>query len=155
MLDLDEKFGTNPKAEIEGVWQELGGGAAVKVARLGNKEATRAYRKLPKAVRNAIDEGALDDSQAENFLAKYLAHNILKDWRGLQDGGKELPPYDPEVGQKVLRAKRRFREKIWSLAADDELFNVEPEEDAKNLPERSDGGSNTTLTPLKRSEGGN
>lgn len=155
MLDLDDKFGTNPKAEIEGVWQELGGGAAVKIARLGNKEAARAYRKLPKAVRNAIDEGALDDTQAEDFLAKYLAENILKDWRGLAENGKDLPDYTPEIGKQVLRRKRRFREKIWQLAADDDLFNVEAEQDAKNLPDRSSGGLSTTQTPSKLSAVGN
>lgn len=154
-LDLDDKFGSNPRAEIEGVWQELGDGAAVKVARLGNKEAARAYRKLPKAVRNAVNEGALDDTQAEFFIADYLSKHILKDWRGLSENGKPLSSYSPAVGAEVMKRKRRFRERIWELAADDDLFNVESEEDAKNLQERSDGGSITTLTPSKRSDAGN
>lgn len=153
-LDLSDKFGSNPKAEIEGVWQELGGGAAVKVARLGNKEARRAYRKIPKPIRNAIEDGSMDDSQAEGFLANYLAENILKDWRGLSDGGKDLPSYDPVVGANFLKRFRRFRERIWELSADDDLFNVEAEEDAKNLQELSTGTSGTMPTPLKPSAGG-
>ena len=150
-LDLGDKFGTNPKAEIEGVWQELGGGAAVKVARLGNKEAAKAYRKIPKAVRNMVDEGTMEGTQAESFLAGYLAENILKDWRGLAVEGVDLPSYSAVEGKKFMLRFRRFRERIWELSADDDLFNVEAEEDAKNSPKDFDGGSPTAPTPLKPS----
>jgi hypothetical protein len=44
---------------------------------------------------------------------------------------------------------RRFRERIWELSADDDLFNVEAEEDAKNLPKDFVGGSSTAQTPSK------
>ena len=150
-LDLGEKFGTNPKAEIDGVWQELGGEAAVKVARLGNKEAQRAYKKMPKAVRNMVDEGTMDGTQAESFLAGYLADNILKGWRGLAIDGKDLPDYSPEEGKKFMLRFRRFRERVWELAADDDLFNVEAEEDAKNLQGLSAGISGTTPMSSKPS----
>ena len=150
-LDLGEKYGSNPKAEIDGVWQELGGGAAIKVARLGNKEAQRAYKKMPKAVRNMVDEGTMDGTQAESFLAGYLADNILKDWRGLADGGKDLPDYTTEEGKKFMLRFRRFRERVWELAADDDLFNVEAEQDAKNLQGLSTGISDTTPMPSKPS----
>ena len=150
-LDLGEKFGTNPKAEIEGVWQELGGGAAVKVARLGNKEAAKAYKKIPKHIRNMVDEGTMEGTAAEAFLAGYLSANILKDWRGLMDNDEPLPSYSNDHGKKFMLKYRRFRERIWELAADDDLFNVEAEEDAKNLPKDFDGGSPTAPTPLKPS----
>lgn len=150
-LDLSDKYGTNPKAEITGVWQELGGGAAIKVARLGNKEAVRAYKKIPKAIRIAVDEGILEGTQAEAFLAGYLAENILKDWRGLMVDGKDLPKYDVMEGKKFMIRFRRFRERVWELSADDDLFNVEAEEDAKNLPKDFSGGSPTAPMPLKPS----
>ncbi len=150
-LDLGEKYGSNPKAEIDGVWQELGDGAAVKVARLGNKEAAKAYRKIPKAVRNMVDEGTMQGTHAEAFLAGYLAENILKDWRGLAVDGVDLPAYSNVEGKKFMVRFRRFRERIWELSADDDLFNVEAEDDAKNLPKDFSGGSSTVPTPLKPS----
>lgn len=151
LLDLDEKFGTNVKAEIEGIWIHLGPTAALKIARLGNKEAARAWRKIPKAIRVALDEGAIADTQAENFLASYLAEHILKDWKGLSQNGKELPPYDQTIGAKILREKRRFRDRVMEIAQDDDLFNVEAEQDAKNLLEGSSGGLSTTQTQSKLS----
>ena len=148
-LDLSDKYGTNPKAEITGVWQELGSGAAIKIARLGNKEAAKAYKKIPKHIRNMVDEGTLEGTDAEAFLAGYLASNILKDWRGLVDKGEALPVYSTDAGKKFMMKYRRFRERVWELAADDDLFNVEAEEDAKNLPKDFDGGSGTVQTPSK------
>ena len=150
-LDLGDKFGSNPKAEIDGVWHELGDGAAVKVARIGNKEAAKAYRKLPKAVKNALDEGTLEEGQAKNFIAKFLADHILKDWRGLADNGLTLPEYDAEQGKKFMLKYRRFRDRVWELGQDDDLFNVESEDDAKNLPGLSTGISGTTPMPSKPS----
>lgn len=150
-LDLGEKFGSNPKAEIDGVWQELGGGAAIKVARLANKEASKAYKKLPKAVRNAVDEGSLEGTQAETFMARFLAQFILRDWRGLADAGKDLPAYEAEGGKRFMMKYRRFREKVWELALDEDLFNVESDADAKNLPGLSTGTSDTSQMPSKPS----
>ena len=40
---------------------------------------------------------------------------------------------------KMLKKHRRFRDKIWEIAADEGLFNVDLEEDAKNSPKRSSG----------------
>lgn len=150
-LDLSDAFGTNPLAEVQGVWKELGGGAAIKVARLGNKEATRAYRKLPKVHRSNFEEGVLDNAQTEAFIADFVAKHILRDWRGLADQGKPLPAYDPGAGKKFLIKYRRFREKVWEIATDDSMFNIEVEEDAKNLPELSTGSSGTTPMPSKPS----
>ena len=148
-LDLSDKYGSNPRAEIEGVWQEEGSGAAIKVARLGNKEAAKAYKKIPKHIRNMVDAGTLEGTQGEAFIAGYLASNILKDWRGLKDDGKPLSDYSDENGKRYMIKYRRFRERVWELAADDDLFNVEAEEDAKNLPKDFDGGSTTAPTQSK------
>ena len=145
-LDLDEKFGTNPKAEIEGVWIPLGDGARVKVARFANKQATRAYRSIPKAARMAIETGDAEGGPAQQFMARHMAEHVLRDWEGLAEGGKPLPDYDPEIGYKVLLAKRRFRERIYELSCDEDLFNTEAEADAKNLPGSSSGGLSTTKT---------
>ena len=138
-FDMDDEFGSNERAEIDGVWISLGEDAGVKVARLGNPEAQKAYKKIPKAIRREIEEGIMGNKQAEQFLSSFMAAHVLKDWKGLSYEGKSLPAYTPEHGAKHLKEFRRFRDRIWEISTDDALYNVELEDDAKNLPKRSDG----------------
>lgn len=138
-LDMSEEFGSNETAEIEGVWISLGEDAAVKVARLGNPDAQKAYKKIPRAITRAIEEGGMGNKQAAQFLSRFIADHILKDWKGLADKGKSLPSYTPEHGAKHLKEFRRFRDRIWEISQDDALYNVEMEEDIKNSPKRSNG----------------
>ena len=137
-FDLSEEFGSNETAEVEGVWVPLGEGARVRVSRLGNPKAQVAYKRIPRAVRRMLDEGTMTNTQATDFLARFISEHILKDWEGLADKGKTLV-YSTETALEMLRTHRRFRDKIWELSCDEELFNVELEEDVKNLPKRSSG----------------
>ena len=138
-LDLSEEFGSDETAEIEGVWVPLGGDAAVKVARLGNPDAQAAYRKIPRQVRRQIEEGTMTADQSRKFLVRFIASNLLKDWKNLADGGKSVK-YSVEAAEKMLRKHRRFQDRIWELANDEELFNVqEVEEDSKNSQKLSSG----------------
>ena len=132
-LDLSEEFGSDEKAEIEGVWVSLDGDEAkVRVARLGNIEAQRAYRHLPRQIRRQIEEGTLGTKQARRFMAEFISQNLLKDWKGLADNGKTLA-YSLDAATAMLLKHRRFRDRIWELACDEELFNIaEIEQDAKN-----------------------
>ncbi len=138
-LDLEEEFGSNETAEKDGVWVSLGEDAGVKVARLGNPVAQKAYKKIPRAIRIAIEGGNMGNKQAVQFLSSFLAEHVLKDWKGLVDKGKPLPAYTPEHGASYMKKLRRFRDKVWEISNDDELFNVELEDDAKNSPARSSG----------------
>ena len=138
-FDLSDAFGTSAKAEVEGVWVGLGGEAGIKVARLGNPEAQKAYRKIPRNLRRQIEDTTLGDNESVKFLANFLSENILKDWKGLSDGGKNLPTYSASEGAKMLRKLRRFRDRVWEVSMDEDLFNVEEEEDRKNSPKRSAG----------------
>lgn len=138
-FDLGEEFGSNERAEIEGVWVSLGEDAGVKVSRLGNPDAQKAYRKIPRAIRRSIEEGSMGNKQAVQFLAKFMAEHILKDWKGLSLKGKSLPSYTSEYGKKHMEEFRRFRDKIWEISVDDDLFNIELEEDVKNLQKVSTG----------------
>ena len=132
-IDLAKEFGSNEKAEIEGVKVFIGEGGWVKVARLGNPETQKAYRRIPRGVRRQIEEGTMTDAQSTQFLSKFLADHVLKAWGGLEHKGKSLGSYTSEKGYKTMMAERRFRDKVWELSNDDELFNVgDLEEDVKN-----------------------
>ncbi len=138
-FDLDEEFGSNERAEIDGVWVSLGEDAGVKVSRLGNPEAQRAYRKIPRAIRKSIEDGSMGNKQAILFLAKFMAEHILQDWKGLSSKGKSLPSYTSERGKEHMVEFRRFRDKVWEISVDEDLYNVELEEDVKNLQKVSTG----------------
>ncbi len=141
-FDLNEEFGSNETAEIEGVWCYLGEDAKVKVARLGNTKTQQAYRKIPKAIRRQLDEGTMGNVQTRQFMSKFMASHILMDWEKMFDAGKVLPAYSSEVGAKFLLKYRRFQDRIWELSLDDDLFNVgEVEDDAGNSSARSSGTS--------------
>ncbi len=139
-FDLSDEFGSNETAEIEGVWSYLGETAQVKVARLANKEAQKAYRKMPRAIRKQIEDGNMGSVQSTQFLSKFMATHILKDWKDLADKGKALPKYSAEEGTTFLVKYRRFRDRIWEIANDEDLYNVgELEDDVGNSPARSSG----------------
>lgn len=138
-FDLSDEFGSNERAEIDGVWISLGEEAGVKVARLGNPEAQKAYRRIPKAIRREIENGTMGNKQAVQFLSRFMAENVLKDWKGLSHKGKPLPAYTSEHGVAQLTEFRRFRDRVWEISTDDDLYNVELEDDVKNLQKHSDG----------------
>ncbi len=141
-FDLNEEFGSNETAEIEGVWIHLGEVARVRVARLGNPKTQKAYRKIPKAIRSQMEQGILGNKQTRQFMVKFLAAYVLMDWDKLYDDGKLLPSYSSDLGTKFLLKYRRFQDRIWELSLDDDLFNVgEVEDDAGNLSARSSGTS--------------
>lgn len=139
MFDLSEGFGSNKTAEVEGVWVTLGDGAGVKVTRMGNPQVQRAYRKLPRDIRRQVEEGTMAEGAATDFFSMFLSKNILVDWKGMADGGKPLPKYTMEEGAKFLKKYRRFRDRIWELSLDEDLFNTGEEEDIKNSFARSSG----------------
>ena len=132
-LDLSEEFGSNKTAEKEGVWVSLGEEAEVKVARLGNPDAARAYRKIPYVIQKQIEDGTMGTLQGEQFLADFVSRHILKDWKGLDDAGKSLGPCTMDSAKKFCLKYRRFRERIWEISQDDKLFNIaEEKEEVKN-----------------------
>lgn len=126
MFDLGQELGSDEKAGIEGVWVDFGPDSSVKVARLGNNEAMRAYRLLPRAKRRRFEEGTMGDDAGFKFLAGFVAKHLLKDWKGLADDGK-LISYSEANAEKMLLKHRRFRDRIWEIAQDEDLFNVAQE----------------------------
>lgn len=139
-LELVDAFGSNETAGTEGIWVSLGGDAEVKVSRLGNPEAQAAYRKIPRSTRRQIEDSTMSNKQSDEFLATFMSKHILQDWKNLLDGD---PPKDIKFSEssskKMLLKYRRFRDRIWELSADEDLFNVEAEKDSGNSSKASDG----------------
>lgn len=137
-FDISEEFGSNETAEVDGVWVSLGEDARVLVSFLGNKEAQKAYKRIPRPIRRMLEESTMSNTQAIDFLSTFISEHILKNWEGLANKGKTIA-YSTENAKKMLTIHRRFRDRIWEIAQDEGLFNIELEEDSKNLPKPSSG----------------
>lgn len=142
-LDLAKQFKTDELKELEGIWEDLGEGAKVLIARIGNKNYTEAYKKVPRGIRRMIERGALRDSKVDDLICELIAATILLDWKEIEFKGKAIK-YSPENAKKVLLYLPEFRELIWEIANDFQRFHDEgTDADTKNSSSASSGKSNT------------
>lgn len=138
-MDLGKTFGTSDKLENEGVWIDLGEGAAIKVARAGNRANQRLLRKLAAPHRVALRSGKLPDDVMERITVQAMAETILIDWKNIEFEGRPLA-YSVENATRVLSALKDFRDYVADQAADMSHFQAEREEAAaKNSPGSSAG----------------
>lgn len=125
-MDIKKQFGTNSSKEIEGAWIDLGEGASLKVARLGNKENRALIQKLTTPHRVALRNGKLGEDLVEKITIEAMAATILLDWKGIELDGKALP-YSRDNAIKLLTEYKDFREQVSAFAADIALFQDEEE----------------------------
>lgn len=123
------EFATDKTAEVEGVWQEIGLGAEVKVARAGNPKYTEYLRELSKPYRARLRRRDIPQDIAEAITIKALAKYVLLDWKGITDDDENEIPYSVEVAEQYLREYDDFRELISILADDMTLFQIQSDEE--------------------------
>ena len=134
-MRLRQEFATDEKLETEGVWHELGDGARVKVARLGNPAWQKEYNRLPQPIRNAAQNGRLKGPLAETFdkrNAAVLAKTILVGWDGMEDEHGQPLPYSVEAAEEALRDLKDFRALIVGFANGEAYFRAEATAEAGN-----------------------
>lgn len=134
---------TDPAREDEGVWVEVGDGASLKLARIGNRRYREATQRRFKPYRRALRAGTLSEATSEQLMAEVLAETVLLDWRGLMDRGTPVP-YSVDQAKAVLcdPAYREFRDLVVELAGDMQSYREADLEDAeKNLGTSSSGTS--------------
>jgi hypothetical protein len=121
-MDL-QKFNSDPKKEVEGVWTALDETSRIKVARSGNLRYREAFRKAMLPYRQAMRAGILSEKIAEKVMTEVLADTVLLDWEGFTDGGKDLP-YSKENAKAMLGAEhlKDFRELVITLSENAERF---------------------------------
>ncbi len=125
---------TDTAAEVSGVWTpDAGNGFQLKLARIGNVEYTKEMAKIA-ATTNTLGGGdklsdILNDPQK---LAGVLAKTILKDWRGLDLGGQNMP-YSYDNAVKAMVEYPDFQDYVIKEANKVEYWRtVRMEEDAGN-----------------------
>ena len=130
MGDIKQMFGVNKNLEISGVWQDIGDGVSVKVARTGNSEYQKVFEKISKPHKRAIRRGTLNNDVAEKLLIKVMAKTILLDWKGLEEDGMEVP-FSDEAALRILTDYKDLRDYISDISNDIEVFKQEDDEDAE------------------------
>ena len=145
-FDLQKEFATDEKSELEGIWEDVGEGAKVLVARVGNKEYTERFRRLGKGLQRQLDRGTLPEDKQAAILISIIADTILLDWNGFADEGKLLP-YSKESAKLMLKKYPDFRQFVWDIANDAENYRVKNrEDDLGNSSAPSSSASNTPKT---------
>jgi len=131
-LDLKgSQFDVNQNLETEGVWENLGDGAHLLVARAGNDNWNAEYQRIPRTIRRKIENPPKVSEQfRDEKICELMANTILLDWRGLADEGKEIK-YSKENAKKLLLKYPEFRDFVFQLSNDPNRFLQEGEEPAE------------------------
>ena len=146
-FDLQKEFATDEKSELEGVWEDVGEGAKVLVARVGNKHYTERFKRLGKGLQRQLDRGTLPEDKQAAILIAILADTILLDWSGFADEGKPIE-YSKENAKLMLKKYPDFRQFVWDIANDADLYRAKDrEEDLGNSSAPSSSASNTPKKP--------
>ena len=117
-------FKTDKDKEKDGVWEDLGDGCSVLVARYGNQAMVNAYRKYPRVLRQRLESGQVDDDKSSTIMAKVMADTILLDWKGLKEDGKEVV-YSKEECVRVLTEYPDIRTMIFEISNEAQLYHDE------------------------------
>ena len=125
-------FETDEKAEIEGIWKELGSGAAIRVARDGNPAYAAMLRKetAKHSGINWIED--LSDEETSDIFNKIRAHTILLDWRGIEEVKGVFVPYSIEKAFDWLVKYKEFRKIVISVSLNFDNYRAKQEKEVKD-----------------------
>ena len=131
-FDIAKEFGTDESKEIEGVWEDMGNGCRLLIAREGNPKYKKAFTRMTKPYRQQIRRETLSDEKAEEITIKIMAETILLNWEGLEEDGNPVE-YSKAEAVRMLTKYRDFRNHVSELAGSISLFKqTEDEESEKN-----------------------
>jgi hypothetical protein len=89
-------------AEKEGVWEEIGDGAALLIASTKTKAYAKAWMKAFEPYLELSRSGKLDDSLAQKIADELIADLVLKGWRGIADIDGNPLAYSRETALALL-----------------------------------------------------
>ena len=131
-MDIAKRFRTDEQAEVEGIWQNIGGGARLRLARLNNPRYRKLYQRLTRDYRAQLEMGLMPDEVHDPILCQCLAETVLLEWENIQFDGEELP-YSKDNALHTLTQLKEFRDLVLRLAAGAEAYRKHlQEEDQKN-----------------------
>lgn len=123
-IDLFSEFGTDTKAEEDGVWEEYADGVAFLIARSNNKKyarlITKAFEKN-KRLLEAKNDAA--EAKSEEIIVDVSARALLLGWRGDLQWKGEPMEYSLE-NAKTLLAVKDFRRWVFERAEDIDRYKT-------------------------------
>lgn len=133
--NLRKLFGTDNKAETEGIWIDYADGIAMKIARTGgaNTAYSRYLANLLKPYKFQLDRGTLSEETSRELLVDAFANCVLKDWKGITDDKGKVLEYSAANAKKILIEYPELFSELQTLAGDYRRFAQGAlEETAKN-----------------------
>jgi hypothetical protein len=126
------QFATDLCAEEDGVNIELGGGASLLIARIGNSRYRAAMREALKPYATKAARAAITDEEWLEINCKVEAETILLGWDGWkQDDGRKAA-YSKKAAYEMLHGLKDFRALVLRYAEDQATFALIAEEEAGN-----------------------
>ena len=127
-MDISKEYATDEKKELEGVWEDIGDGGRILIARTNNPKYEKLFTKLIKPHRGRLRRGNLSDELSKEITVKLLADTILLDWEGIEEDGESLQYSKPEA-ERLLKDYKDFRNMVSEMAGEIDLFRQEEEEE--------------------------
>jgi len=140
-MKIRKIFGTDKVKEDEGTWIDMGDGAKIKVARMGNPKYTKEFQRLTKPYRQAIRRGTIQEELAEKLLIEALAKHILIGWVGITDDNDKEIAYSTENSIMLLTELKDFRDYVTEQATSIENFKQEVDEDSEKNSQNISAGT--------------
>jgi len=129
-FDIKKEYSTDEKKETDGVWETIGDGCKVRVARANNSNYNKWFTRLTKPFKQQLRRDTMPEKKSEEILIKLMAKTILLDWEGMHEDGVELE-YTEENAIHLLTEYKDFRQQIDDLSKSIELFREEEDEEAE------------------------
>lgn len=107
-MDISKLILTDAALDIvdNGIWVgDLSGAPGVELMVTGMDRCDAVSKEIRRGVELEIARGSDREEAAEITVRRLLSSHILKDWRGLTDGGKPLP-YSRELADKFLSTRK-------------------------------------------------
>lgn len=126
-MDLN-LFAKDPNKAEEGEWfqYDRSPGIEVKIASIESKEYERASERM-RAAQARGSRAGLSAKQGRQIMMRCTADHLVKDWRGLTDGGSELP-FSPDACYQIISDERYVDFYAWILNQATEIANFAEEE---------------------------
>lgn len=137
-FDLSKEYNLDPEKERHGekLYLDPDNQIYLLIARSGNENFERLYKKLPNRTQILFQAGKLSEEETKQYIVPIIAETILLGWERVAVNGKEVP-YNRENAIKYLRKYKDFLLEVLAFSQDRDNFRPDEEQDAEKKSETS------------------
>jgi len=139
MGDIKKLFMTDENRETSGVWQDVGDGIRLKVARFNNTNHKRIMEGLMKPYQHQMRRGTLAEDVAEKLLVQGMAKAILIDWEGLEEDGKPVK-YSHKNAERLMLEVKDFRDLVHNISQTMDIYKMQEDAETEKNSEPTSTG---------------